>query len=463
MKIIKSFKYRLKPTKEQTALLLQHGGNNRFLWNKLVSLDKEYKLETSKFLSQSELQRKIIELKSENDFLKITHSQPLQIHAQRLFQTNLKALNSKNIAERQKRIAIAKQEVNEVKRNKKLAKALNYGFPNFKKKSDENDSIFYPQNFKVCSGRVYLAKLGIIKFIQHRKLEGNPKYITITQNGNQWHISVSCEIDIEEKLRKKLEEARIAGIDLGIKEFAVIVDNDGGISETGECGKSVTIENPKILKKYLAKLKREQKVLSRKQFKEIKNTKGEIVKESSKNRIKQKSIVRKIHGKVVNVRKDFLHKLTHDMTTKYDGFCMETLDILEMIKNNKKENKKACNRSISDVSWYEFGRQLEYKSLWNSKYFVKIGQYEKSTQTCIFCGNEQNMNLNERIHVCEKCGKRISRDLSSAIYIRRRGLEILNNKNTVSTTGIKACGPDSLESGMKQEKRRLPQPLLVGV
>jgi len=131
MKINKSYKFRLYPTKEQEQLLLQHVGNSRFIWNKLVEFNKNYQEENKKFPNQSILQKEVIKLKKEFEFIKLTHSQPLQINAQRLFQVNLKSIRPQTVQERKQKIAKAKCKPEKYRANA-LKKAFDYGFPNFK-------------------------------------------------------------------------------------------------------------------------------------------------------------------------------------------------------------------------------------------------------------------------------------------------------------------------------------------
>ena len=176
------------------------------------------------------------------------------------------------------------------------------------------------------------------------------------------------------------------------------------------------------------------------------------MKVSSNNREKQRAKVRKIYRKMRNIRKDFLHKLSYYIITKYDGVIIETLDI----KNMLQKNDKNMNRNTCDVSWYEFGMMLEYKSLWKYKLFHKIDKYFASSQICSKCGNKQEMPLNQRTYVCNCCEAIIDRDLNGSINIRNEGISNLKqmeikNKNTPATGEIYACGQSTLVDWTKQE------------
>jgi len=373
MIINKGFKYRLKPTEEQKQMLLQFGGNARFLWNYLLAKNINRYKEEKKFNFKHEMIISLPKLKKEYDFLELSFSQSLQIVCRQLNNAFLKFFKER-------------------KTNKDI------GFPNFKKKNLEKDSFHCPQKWKLFKNHVQIPKIGKIKWIKHRALQGKPKSITITQDGNNWFCSVLCEINIKEHEKKT---DNIIGIDVGLKDFAVL--SDGNI-----------IKRIRITKKYENKLKQEQRRLSKK-------VKG------SNNKYKQRRKVQKVHKKIQNSIKDFLHKATHDIIATYDGVCLENLNIKGMIKNHK------LAKSISDVSWHEFKRQLEYKSFWNSKHFIEIDRWFPSTKMCSSCGNIQNMEIEDRVYECE-CGFSCDRDLNASINILKEGL------NTLGQREINACG-----------------------
>jgi putative transposase len=438
MKVFKSYKFRLLPSKEQSTMLHQHGGNLRYAWNKLVEFSNLTNENTKVFPTKKELRAKLKDIQKENGFLNISHSQPLQNTSDNLFDTIIKSFKSEVVQKRKSKIALANKELDEVKRNKKLAKALNFGFPKFKRKDQNNDSIFYPQAFKVKQSRIYFPKIGWIDYKKHRRLEGIVKFLTIVQDGNDWFVSMTCEVEVKEQSKIPLDHANIVGIDVGLKVFATLSDG-------------TEIQNPRTLKKHLKKLKKEQRVLSKRQIIETDKIRfGKKVKKSSSNRNKQILKVQRTYKKVKNARKDFLHKTSHQIITKFDGITLETLDIQSMMKGNG----VAMNRNIADVSWFEFGRMLEYKCLWNHKHFVKIDKFDPSTQKCNQCHSIQKLSLKDRTYVCPQCGNICGRDINAAKNIRDSGITILK-QNTLASKGIYACGVCSLEQTMKQEKLRL--------
>ena len=395
MIIHKGFKYRLKPTDEQKRMLLQQGGNTRFVYNKLLELNEKKYKEEGKFVFGYDMKMSIPEMKKEFEFLKLSNSQSLQKvgdNFDNALQRFLKGLKTGD----------------------------KVGFPSYKKKY-ASDSFYIPQHFGVYKNNVQIPKIGKIQWIKHKPLQGKPKSLTISQDGDQWFCSVLCEVNIKEKPFKK---DNIVGIDVGLKEFATLSDE-------------TVVKRKRITKQYEEKLTKEQRKLEKK-------VKG------SSNRSKQRSKVRKVHRKIKNVRKDFLHKTTHDMITKYDGFCLENLNVEGMVKNHK------LAKSIQDVSWFEFNRQLAYKSKWNFKHYVQIDTFFPSSKTCSSCGAKRNLKLSDRTYICSKCGLEIDRDYNASINILREGLRIL--KNTAGTAGINACGDENVSAtrkgaGTRQQSR----------
>jgi len=288
------------------------------------------------------------------------------------------------------------------------------GFPTFKKKMLLNDSFTCPQKWRLGKGFVFIPKIGEVKWIKHRAMKGKPKSITISQDGSKRYCSVLCEYEIKES-KKKVDT--IVGCDVGLKEFVTL--SDGTI-----------ISNPKHTKKYEKQLAKEQRRLSKKQ-------------KGGKNRFKQRLKVRKIQNKIRDTRRDFLHKTSNSIAKKYDGIVVEDLNIKGMMNNH------CLAKSIGDVSWSEFNRQLEYKCKWSFKYYIKIGRFEPTSKTCSKCGCVQEMPLSKRVFDCPDCGISIDRDLNASLNIRNIGI------NTLGHSGINACGDGSLEPSLKQEKECL--------
>jgi len=166
--------------------------------------------------------------------------------------------------------------------------------------------------------------------------------------------------------------------------------------------------------------------------------KGDTTKQSN-NYKKQKAKVQKLHTKIYNQRKDYLHKISNEITNQYDIIALETLNVKGMVKN------KRLSKSISDVAWSEFMRQLEYKALWKGKTVIKIDKWFPSSQICSYCGASTGKKpLNIRKFDCPECKTRnIDRDINASINIRNYALGQIDNRNTAGTVEIKACGVSS--------------------
>jgi putative transposase len=192
------------------------------------------------------------------------------------------------------------------------------------------------------------------------------------------------------------------------------------------------VDSPEFFKKALGKLAKEQRKLSKKQ-------------KGSKNKEKQQLKVARIHQKISDQRSDFLHKLTTGLVedSQFDCFCIEDLNLDGM--------KRVWGRKVSDLSYYEFTRQLAYKAAKSGKRVIKIGRFEPSSQICSSCGHRQKMPLEMRTYVCPKCGQTIDRDVNAAINIRNFALRTVisnfksaNADNTDGTSGNNACGVQDL-------------------
>ena len=361
----KSFKVRIYPNKEQQVLLEKTFGASRFVYNHFLRL-KSYLYQEFKIqITYNHTSKMLTELKRQKFWLKVPDKWALQ--------NALKDLDNAY---------------------KKFY--IGFGYPKFKRKGDKN-SYRTSSNIRVDNSFITIPKVGLLRYKDNYKL-GDKNIlkiynITISKSSSgKYYASISAEVYIPcfEKTNQNI------GIDLGLKDFAIL--------SSGE-----KINNPRILKHLEVKYRKLAKSLSRK-------VKG------SANYRKAKINLARFHEKIVNIRKDFLHKLSTNIVKTYDIICIENLNIKGLMKNHK------LAKSFQDVSLYEFIRQLEYKAKWYGKTLSKIDRFYPSSQICSNCGykNIEIKNLNIREWTCPKCEVHHDRDINSAINILNEGIRILD-------------------------------------
>ena len=360
----KSFKVRIYPNEKQKFLLEKTFGANRFIYNYFLNLKTKlyefYKIN----LSYNNSSKVLTELKKQKTWLK-------QVDAISLQQT-LKDLDN------------AYQNFFNGRTK----------YPNFKKKQDKN-SYRTNSNIKINNRYITIPKMGMLRYRDKYKLEecniSKIYNITIskTPSGN-YYASISAEVDIAAFEKTN----RSCGIDLGLKDFLIF--------DTGE-----KIDNPRILQHLEKKYRKLAKAVSRKVY-------------DSANYKKAKLKLAKFHKHIVNIRKDFLHKLSTNLLKEYDIICIEDLCFKGFMRTNKA-------KSYQDVAQSEFIRQLEYKADWYGKTISKIDRFYPSTQLCSECGykNPALKDTNIREYDCPECGTHHDRDINAAINILREGLRIL--------------------------------------
>jgi putative transposase len=287
-----------------------------------------------------------------------------------------------------------------------INKLNNIGKPNFKSKKDLKYSFNCPQNFKVAENKLYIPKLKTgIEIVLHRRLPLEQRNVTISKTSTgKYFASILCETGEKIPSKKKVKKETSVGLDLGIKDFAVLSDG-------------TKIDNPRHLKKSINKLKYIQHRYSK--------NKG----------VKTKYRLSLLHEKVANQRKDFLHKLSNEITNHYNTICLEDLNIKGMVKNHK------LAQSISDVGWGMFVDMIKYKSEWKGKNVLQIGMFEPSSKTCNTCYSvNKELTLKDRTWTCKSCNTTHDRDENASKNIRDFALKnhlsgehTLKNRNELPT------------------------------
>ena len=264
----------------------------------------------------------------------------------------------------------------------------NAGYPRFQGRA-RYDSFTYPDpyghGYKIEDGKLHLSKIGAIRIFQHREIEGNIKTCTIKRDGDQWYASFSVELPDVEKKKTKTS----VGVDVGITMLATLSDG-------------AEIENTKTLDKYDSKLRKAQRDLSRK-------------KKGSNNWDKQRIRLARIHRKIRNVRKDYLHKASRILADTYDQIIFEDLHIKNMVKNSH------IARSIHDASWGMLINLTTYKVEYTGG-IVELVNPRNTSKQCSVCGCIQPIPLSQRTYRCPDCGAVMGRDRNAAINIKNRAV-----------------------------------------
>lgn len=360
MKIIKyTYKFRLKPTKDQEVLLNKHFGSIRWIYNYFLNQRKQEYLNNKKSISYNKQSASLTLLKQqeETEWLKETNSQSLQYSLKCLDQAYQNFFNKRT------------------------------QFPKFKSKKSKN-SFTVSQHVKNEGNMIHFPKFNEgIKMIMEREIKGIIKKATLSKTPTgEYFVSILTE---QEYIPKE-KTGKSVGIDVGIKDFLVL-SNDS------------KVKNHRFLKHYEHQLKKHQKHLSRKTY-------------GSSRYEKQRLKVAKIHEKITNSRMDLIHKTTLNLVKEFDTIYLEDLNVKGMMKNHK------LAKSISDVSWGKFIDVLTYKAEWNDKNVIHIDRYFPSSKTCNKCGYINNgLKLKDREWICPDCGEKLDRDLNAAINIYNEG------------------------------------------
>lgn len=392
MKHLYSYKFRLQPTPTQEVLLNKHFGCVRYLYNHFLNQRTTVYKENNETQNYYDNAVEIPDLKKELPWLKEVGSQSLQ-YAVKQLQNGYDNFFRK-----------VKQKV----KGKK-------GFPRYKSKHGKQ-SFKVMQNVRLIEDKLVIPKfLDGIAVVQHRELEGEIQFATISKNkAGQYYVSIT----VSREMPELSPTDKMIGIDLNVKAN---VDSDGE-----------QYANPRPAKQYQARLKLLHQRVSRK-------AKG------GNNRSKAKTQLAKLYLKVTNKREDHLHKLSKRMIDENQVIVCEDLSVESMLakvspdeRDEARWKERKRHRDIQDCGWSSFLNKLKYKALWYGREFIQVSRWFPSSQLCNHC-NYQNKELKptDREWTCWNCWEHNDRDFNSAKNILVEGLRI----RTSGTEGIAYC-PD---------------------
>ena len=375
MQILKAFKFELMPNGAQVHKMKQFCGCSRFVFNRALAYQNEqYQKDNSFKFSYRKIADLLPEWKREFTWLKNCHSQVLQ------------------------------QSIKDLDKAFENFFAKRSNFPKFKRKG-EKDSFRFPQGCKLeqQNNRIYFPKIGWVRYRNSRNVLDIIKNVTISQKCGKWYVSIQTEFEQETPQPKGGE----IGIDMGIVRFATL--------SNGEYFDPINAF--KNLKGKLAKL---QKCFKNKT-------------KFSKNWQKLKAKIAKLHHKISNICKNYLHQISSKISKNHAIVYVEDLQVANMSKSAKGDieqhgknvkQKSGLNRAILDQSWAEFRRQLDYKLLWNGGHLIAVPP-QNTSRSCPNCGHTAKDNRQMQANFeCVKCGYQNNADVVGAINILRRGQAI---------------------------------------
>jgi putative transposase len=375
MQRLQAFKYELMPNGQQERQMRRFAGSCRFVFNKALALQKGRYEQGEKKLGYAGLCRLLTEWRNgaETAWLSNAPVHPLQ------------------------------QTLKDLERAYTNFFAKRADFPRFKKKG-QSDSFRYPDPKQIkldqTNRRLFLPKLGWLRYRNSRDVLGVVKNVTVSQSCGKWFVSIQTEREVDQSI----PQGGAVGIDMGIARFATLSDGSH-------------IEPLNSFRRHETALGKAQQAMSRKA-------------KFSNNWKKAKARVQRIHSRIGNTRRDYLHKTTTTISQNHAMVCIEDLQVRNMSKSAAGSTEKpgknvraksGLSKSILDQGWFEFRRQLDYKLAWQGGWLVAVPpQY--TSQTCPCCGHVSKDNRQKQAKFeCVECGFEENADLVGAINILRAG------------------------------------------
>lgn len=383
---LQAFKFEIMPNGRQIRLSRQFVGNVRKVKNLALARQQQNYKDGLKYTGAFGMNYWLDEMKSEFSYLKDSPSQTLQ----------------QGLADMANAF------------DKFFKKTADY--PTFKKKGKSAESFRFPQGFKIDeqNSRIFLPKLGWVRYRSSRNILGTPKNITVSHKTGKWYASIQTEYEVEQPVHPS---SSIVGIDLGIAKFATLSNGQVFYGQNS-------------FKKHQARLARYQRRMSHKT-------------KFSCNWKKAKSKVTRLQAKIARIRQDHLQKTTTTLSKNHAMVVIEDLQVRNMSASangtvvNPGRNvrqKTGLNRSILDQGWGEFRRQLEYKQLWAGGEVLAVPAHHTS-QTCPMCSHVAKENRTTQSSFdCVKCGYEANADLVGAINILNRGIKMLEGQDTTDAS-----------------------------
>ncbi len=376
MQRLQAFKYELMPTCEQERNMRRFAGSCRFVFNRALALQKERYEQGEEKLGYAGLCKLLTEWRNgpETPWLADAPVHPLQ------------------------------QTLKDLERAYANFFAKRANFPRFKKKG-QHDSFRYPDPKQIkldqANSRIFLPKLGWVRYRNSREVLGTVKNVTVSQSCGKWFVSIQTEREIQAPVPKA---TRAVGIDMGVTRFATLSDG--------------TFYAPlNSFKRHEDRLRKAQQAMSRKT-------------KFSNNWKKAKARVQRIHFRIGNARRDYLHKSTTAISQNHAMVCIEDLQVRNMSKSaagtpeqpgKHVRAKSGLNKAILDQGWFEFRRQLDYKLAWAGGHLIVVPP-QNTSRTCPACGHVSADNRQTQARfLCVECGFEENADLVGAINILRAG------------------------------------------